>query len=121
MEEQLSNLTYNQAKVALALCGAGCAIQFVAGRVLLKHVEKIEQKNKHLVKATRDLARIAVYEAKLIDKHVDGRHLDEFDVLVLTDLDKDLDATLDELRKLDGKILDPEEAGENESDDKTDS
>lgn len=110
-EQKLRNLTRNQAIAVLAGCGTGFVVNIVAGRLLLKHVEGIEEKNKHLMKAVKELTRIAEYESKLIQKHVDGRHVDEFDQLVMDDLANDLVDTLAEIRRWYPEALDPEAEG----------
>jgi hypothetical protein len=47
-------------------------------------------------------ARIANYQAALINKHLDIEHIDEFDRLVLKDMIKELETRQEEIRKTQG-------------------
>lgn len=109
VQEKLSNLTQRDAKILLGIIGVGFVVQLAGSRYLLNHVEKIETKSRTVSKVTQELARIAAYEQKLIEKHVDGRHLDEFDTLVLRDLEENLEDALVELRKLFPEIAEYQE------------
>lgn len=104
-------LTEKQSLVLVAGLATGVVISTIAGHAVANDHDRIQAKYNKLAAMTSDLARIASYQARLIDKHIDMNLIDEFDRMVLEDMDKDLGKRLAELQKLEG-IMPPEKDGE---------
>lgn len=96
----MTHLTKNQSLGILGLTAGLLIVNTVAGRVVIKRHDEIKKQYNKAVEAGQDLARIANYQAKLIEKHIVWSAIDEFDRMVMDDMAADLNRRLDELRML---------------------
>lgn len=87
-------------KIAFGTAMAGAFAVAIGGRVVLKQNQELIEKYNRLILVSKEMSRAASYMEQLVAKHVDGRHIDDFDQMVIDDMRKSLTNAIEEYNKL---------------------